>query len=161
MADDRLIFLLSRAHHKLQGHLRGRLAAAGVRLSMGQAGILFLLKQKDGRTMTELSEALSTDNSAVTGLIDRLEKLGFIHRTPCSNDRRAFRIHITSEGLEEIAKAKAIIRAVNEEIKEGSDSETIEAFRTVLQRIFEKFSRGREGQSHREDSGKPAKEREE
>lgn len=143
MADDRLIFLLSRAHHKLQNHLRGRLAAAGVRITVVQAGILFLLKHGDGRTMTELSEALSIDNSAVTGLVDRLEKLGFIVRRPCPNDRRALRIHMTEEGLQEVNKAKDIIRAVNEEIKEGFAPEEIDAFRAVLNGIFKKFSKMR------------------
>ncbi|MEJ5349420.1 MAG: MarR family transcriptional regulator [Desulfosoma sp.] len=141
MADDRLIFLLSRAHHKLQNHIKERLAAAGVRLTVAQAGILFLLKHFDGRTMTELSGALSTDNSAVTGLVDRLEKLGFIVRRPCPKDRRVYRIHITPEGIQEVNKAKDVIRAVNKEIKEGFSPEEIDVFRAVLNEIFTKFSK--------------------
>ncbi len=144
MPDDRLIFLLYRAQNKLQSHLRERLAAAGVRITPAQAGILFLLKQKDGRTMTELSEALSTDNSAVTGLVDRLEKLGCIIRTPCATDRRAYRIHITAEGFQEVEKAKEIIRKVNAEIQEGFSEQEIDAYRKVLVGIFEKFSKPRE-----------------
>ena len=90
VADDRLIFLLFRAQNKLKNYLRSQLEDAGVRITVVQAGILFLLKQKDGRTMTELSQALSTDNSAITGLADRLEKLGLIVRTMAPNDRRAY-----------------------------------------------------------------------
>lgn len=144
MPDDRLIFLLYRAQNKLQNHLKERLAVAGVRITPAQAGILFLLKQKNGRTMTELSEALSTDNSAVTGLVDRLEKLGCIVRTPCANDRRAYRIHITAEGLREVETAKEVIRKVNAEIQEGFSEKEIEAYRKVLVGIFEKFSKPRE-----------------
>ncbi|MHC1744510.1 MAG: MarR family winged helix-turn-helix transcriptional regulator [Syntrophobacteraceae bacterium] len=144
MTDDRLIFLLSKAHNKLQNHLKGQLAAAGLRITVVQAGILFLLKQRDGQTMTELSQSLSTDNSAVTGLVDRLEKLGLILRKMSPNDRRAYLIHITPDGLEEIGKAKAVIRRANEEIKEGFTPEEIDAFRRVLSSIFERACRSRE-----------------
>ena len=140
-ADDRLIFLLFRTQNKLKNHLRNQLGAAGVRITVVQAGILFLLKQRDGRTMTELSQVLSTDNSAVTGLVDRLEKLGLIVRKMAPNDRRAYLIHITPEGLEEIERAKGIIRSVNEEIKEGFSTEEINAFKKVLNNLFERFKK--------------------
>ena len=140
-ADDRLIFLLFRTQNKLKNHLRNQLGAAGVRITVVQAGILFLLKQRDGRTMTELSQVLSTDNSAVTGLVDRLEKLHLIVRKTAPNDRRAYLIHITPEGLEEIERAKGIIRSVNEEIKEGFSTEEINAFKKVLNNLFERFKK--------------------
>ena len=141
IADDRLIFLLFRAQNKLKNYLRSRLTEADVRITVIQAGILFLLKQRDGRTMTELSQVLSTDNSAVTGLADRLEKLGLIVRKMAPNDRRAYLIHITPEGLEEIERAKGIIRSVNEEIKEGFSTEEINAFKKILNNLFERFKK--------------------
>lgn len=105
---------------------------------------MFLLKQRDGRSMTELSEALFTDNSAVTGLVDRLEKLGCFGRRPCASDRRAYRIHIAAEGLQEVGKAKDVIRKVNGEIQEGFSEHEIDAYGKVLIGIFEKFSKPRE-----------------
>lgn len=144
MKDDRLIFLLAKAHNKLQNFLKGELAAAGLRITVAQAGILFLLKQRDGQTMTELSQALSTDNSAVTGLVDRLEKLGLIVRNTSPNDRRAYVVHITPDGRQEIVKAKAVIRRVNEKIKEGFTPEEINAFGRVLASIYERTSKSRE-----------------
>lgn len=151
LMDDRLIFLLFKAQNKLQNYIRNQLATAGVRISVVQAGILFLLKQKDGRTMTELSQVLSTDNSAITGLVDRLERSGFISRKMPLNDRRTYLISITPDGLEEINKARVIIRRVNEEIKEGFSVEEIESFKKVLNGIFEKF--GKNGQGRRVSGG--------
>ena len=151
LTDDRLIFLLFKTQNKLKNYVRSQLAAAGVRISEVQAGILFLLKQQDGRTMTELSQILSTDNSAITGLVDRLERSGFISRKTPLNDRRAYIISITPEGLEEIDKAREIIRKVNGEIKEGFSVEEIESFKKVLNGIFEKF--GKSGQMERISGG--------
>ena len=141
IADDRLIFLLFRAQNKLKNYLRSQLTEADVRITVVQAGILFLLKQRDGRTMTELSQVLSTDNSAVTGLADRLEKLGLIVRKMAPNDRRAYLIYITPDGLKEIDRAKGVIRRVNEEIKEGFSTEEINAFKKVLNGMFERFGK--------------------
>jgi len=141
LIDDRLIFLLFKAQNKLRNHLRSRLAATGARITVTQAGILFLLKQRDGRSMTELSRVLSTDSSAITGLVNRLEKLGFIAREAAPKDRRSYFIHITPAGLEEIDKAKGVIRSVNEEIKEGFTAEEVGAFKKVLSGVFERFGR--------------------
>ena len=151
LTDDRLIFLLFKAQNKLQNYIRSQLTTAGVRISVVQAGILFLLKQKDGRTMTELSQILSTDNSAITGLVDRLERSGFISRKMPLNDRRTYLICITPDGSEEINKARGVIRRVNEEIKEGFSVEEIESFKKVLNGIFEKF--GKSGQGQRVSGG--------
>jgi DNA-binding MarR family transcriptional regulator len=137
--DDRLIFLVFSAQQKLKTYLNGALATAGVRVTTAQAGILFLLKQKDGRTMTELSQILGIDNSTMTGLTDRLEKAGFLKRHADPGDRRASHIHITPQGLAEVEGAKAVIRRVNEEIKTGFSKEEIEAFKRVLNGFFDKF----------------------
>jgi DNA-binding MarR family transcriptional regulator len=88
LTDDRLIFLIFRAQNKLKNYIRSQLATAGVPISAVQAGILFLLEQKDGGTMTELSHILSTDNSAITDLVDRLERSGFISRKMPLSDSR-------------------------------------------------------------------------
>ncbi len=137
--DDRLIYLVFMAQQKLRNHLNTTLRAEGIKITPSQAGILFLLRQEDGRTMTELSQILGADNSSMTGLIDRLEKSGFVQRRASPEDRRALRIHITPEGIEEIGRARAVIKRVNEEIKAGHSEEEVDAFKRVLGGFFKKF----------------------
>jgi DNA-binding MarR family transcriptional regulator len=140
ITDDRLIFLVFAAQQKLKMYLNSALTSSGVRVTVAQAGILFLLKQKDGRTMTELSQILGIDNSTMTGLTDRLEKAGLLKRHANPGDRRTSHIHITPQGFTEVDGAKAVIRRVNEEIKTGFSSEEIEAFKRVLNGFFNKFT---------------------
>lgn len=78
--DDRLIYLIFTAQQKLRNHLANVMMRENVRVTPAQAGILFLLAEKDGRTMSELSRILSIDNSTLTGLVDRLEKAGLARR---------------------------------------------------------------------------------
>jgi DNA-binding MarR family transcriptional regulator len=138
--DDRLIYRLFMAQQKLRTHIGNALAAEGVRVTLGQTGILFLLLENDGQTMTELSKALAVENPTLTGLVDRLERAGFVTRAPNPSDRRSYRIHITAEGIEERDKALPIIKRMNEEIKSGFSQDEIEVFKRVLNSMVEKFN---------------------
>lgn len=137
--DDRLIYQIFMAQQKLQVSINNTLTAGGVKITLGQAGLLFLLQQDDGRTMTELSKALAVKNASLTGLIDRLEKSSFVVRKAGKTDRRSIRIYLTPEGNEECNKARPVIRRVNEEIKSGFSREEIDAFKRVLNSVFKKF----------------------
>ena len=137
--DDRLIYQIFMAQQKLQTSINNTLIAEGIRITLGQAGLLFLLQQNDGRTMTELSKALAVKNASLTGLIDRLEKAAFVRRKASKNDRRSIRIYITPKGTEECDKAKPVIKSVNETIKSGFSREEIDVFKRILNSIFQKF----------------------
>jgi DNA-binding MarR family transcriptional regulator len=140
--DDRLIYLISTAQQKLWTYLKGALSAAGILVTPAQAGILFLLEQKDGQSMSELSQTFSIDNSTITGLVDRLEKSGLVRRNASLTDRRIFRIYLTPRGVKESNRARAVIRKVNEEIKVGFSKKEIETLKRILDSFFEKFSKG-------------------
>ena len=137
--DDRLIFLVFTAQQKLRNYLKNELAKEGIRITTPQGGILALLKQNNGRTMTELSQLLSIDNSTITGLIDRLEKAGFAKRNSNPDDRRVSQIFITPQGVDEVNRSFSVFKRVNEEVKSGFSSEEVEAFKKVLGSFFEKF----------------------
>jgi len=141
MKDDRLIFLIFTAQNKLRTYLNNALVAANVRVTFVQAGILFLLKQSNGRTMSDLSQLIGVDNSTLTGLVDRLEKVGFVARQASPTDRRSLLIQVTPEGIAEGDKAKMIIKKVNEEIKTGFPPEEMEIFKGILRSFFEKFNK--------------------
>ncbi len=136
-AEDRLIYLVSMAQNRLQGRLKSALAAEGVRVTPAQSGILFLLKAKDGRTMTELGRALAIDNATITGLVDRLERDGFVRRNKSASDRRALNVSISPEGVVEVDRAKAVVKRVNESIKAGFSAGEVEAFKEILLSIIE------------------------
>jgi DNA-binding MarR family transcriptional regulator len=140
--DDRLIYLLFTAQQKLRTYLKKMMTKENVRVTTAQAGILFLLKQKDGRTTSELSQILSIDNSTITGLVDRLEKTGLVRRDASPHDRRASHVFINPQGIEEVDKAKRVIKMVNQEIKNGFSAEELESFNRILKSFFHKIDSG-------------------
>ena len=142
--DDRLIYLITRAQHSLMAHLKKELNARGNSITPVQAGILFLLR-KNAHTMTKLSRSLSIDNSAITGLVDRLEKSGLAQRTADPADRRTYLIRITEKGKAEIDRAYVTIKRVNEEIKSGFSADEIETFKRVLNSLHDRFAKDASG----------------
>jgi len=142
--DDRLIYLIFTAQQKLRTYMKNVMMKENVRVTTAQAGILFLLKQRSGQSMSEMSHYLSIDNSTLTGLVDRLERAGFVRRNSNPDDRRALNIDITDAGIRELERAKAVIRRINEEIKVGFSEQEMESFKKVLQHFTLKFNKNAE-----------------
>src|SRR6185436_6595391 len=58
-----------------------------------------------GLSQRELSDELVVDRSNVTGLVDRMEKAGWVRRADDEADRRIYRVRLTAEGRRLWAKA--------------------------------------------------------
>ena len=139
--NDRIIYQIFTAQLRLKTLLRQRLRDEGVGITLTQAGVLFLLQEKDGQRMNELSAVLGIDNSTMTGYIDRLEKSGYVKRKPCPDDRRALLITITPTGRDQADKASPVINAVNDQILSGLSNQEIDGFKSVLNKLSS-ISRG-------------------
>jgi DNA-binding MarR family transcriptional regulator len=137
--DDRLSFLVFTAQLKLKTYLKNTFSEAGVTITPAQSGILFLLKSKNGQTMSELSQVLTLDNSTLTGLVDRLERLDYVKRNAGTADRRASHVFITDKGRVEIDRARGVIHRVNEQIKADFTEGEVEAFKKILNSFFVRF----------------------
>ena len=140
IVEDRLIFLISKVYQKLIVNLQKAFSDAHLEVTPIQAMVLFLLQKRDGASLTELSQGLMLENPTVTGLTDRLEKLGYVKRADHPNDRRVYLIHLTKKGDAVAKRALPIVKKLNEQIKEGYSGKEIEDFKKVLIGAFKKFS---------------------
>ena len=132
-------FLVFTAQLKLKTYLKNTFSKAGVTITPAQSGILFLLKSKDGQTMSELSQVLTLEHSTLTGLVDRLERLDYVKRNAGTADRRASHVFITDKGRVEIDRARGVIHRVNEQIKADFTEGEVEAFKKILKSFFVRF----------------------
>ncbi len=57
-------------------------------INPAQGRILFALWQKDGISIQELGKKTSLEKSTLTSMLDRLEDIGHLIRTPSKEDRR-------------------------------------------------------------------------
>jgi DNA-binding MarR family transcriptional regulator len=74
----------------------GLLAELG--LTPVQGMVMNALDAEHPPTMSELAAATYCDNSSLTGVVDRLEALGYVERVPAPNDRRARCVALTPHG---------------------------------------------------------------
>jgi DNA-binding MarR family transcriptional regulator len=137
--EDRFIFLISKVCQKLIINLQNAFSEGGVEVTPIQVMLLFFLQKNDGSSLTQISQGLMLENPTVTGLIDRLEKSGYVKRSDHPDDRRVYLIYLTEKGNKVANKALPIIKKLNEEIKKGYSKEEIEGFKKVLVGAFNKF----------------------
>ncbi len=85
-------------------------------LSMPQYCLLGILTP-EGVSMTTVAKALRCTSAAVTGLVDRMERGGFIRRTPAKSDRRVLLLTTTAKGQQVLnlteAGAPAVAAAIH------------------------------------------------
>jgi DNA-binding MarR family transcriptional regulator len=110
-------------------------------ITAAQSGALYYLREHDGCVLTELSQALGLDKSAITGLVDRLEKKGLMERRASTSDRRAIGIFITDSGKATAEKCLMVTGEFNEMIIEGLSEKEIDTFSRILQKVISRFSR--------------------
>jgi DNA-binding MarR family transcriptional regulator len=139
VVEDRLIFLISKVYQKLITNLQKAFSESGIEVTPIQVMLLFFLQKNDGLSLTQISQGLILENPTVTGLIDRLEKSGYVKRSDHPNDRRVYLVYLTEKGNIVANKALPIVRRLNEQIKEGYSKEEIEGFKKVLVGAFNKF----------------------
>ncbi len=73
-------------------------------LTTPQFGVLEALAHLGPMKMCEIGNKLLMSGANVTGVVDRLEKKGFVRRVMNAEDRRLFLIHLTEDGSKVIAK---------------------------------------------------------
>ena len=66
-------------------------------LSIIQVRLLGILRDREPG-MQELAGYLRLDKSSMTGLVDRAERRGLVHRAPSPHDGRAVRVSLTDQG---------------------------------------------------------------
>ena len=80
---------------------------------------LFALKGEEGCQLKDLGRLLQLKNSAVTGLVARMEENGLIVRGQSALDARAGTLHLSGKGAEVLASALPLLDSLNAQLKTG------------------------------------------
>ena len=76
--------------------------------------------------MTDIAKKMGHSTAAATGLVDRIEKLGYVERIHASDDRRKIMVRITSKGVEMVAHMRKEIATDLTGILSSMDEEAAE-----------------------------------
>jgi DNA-binding MarR family transcriptional regulator len=128
-------YLISRVKSTMSNMVTQR-AVAELGVTSQQASILFMVASGKCTLAAELAREYGIDASAVTRLVDRLEKRGLLQRVRSSEDRRAVHLALTPEGLSIAARMPAIFRSVTEHLSTGFTPEEVGFLKSMLRRIL-------------------------
>ena len=134
-SDNSIAFLIAKTRNILKNEMEKELKPYGI--SYAQRVILIRLCEKDGLTQKELAQDTYFEQSNMTLMLDKLELKGLINREPKENDRRAYLVKITPEGM----KLKDSLVALGEKIIDrafrGVASEEKALLAKLLQTVYE------------------------
>lgn len=93
-------------------------------ISFSQFYLLSYLSTSREMTMTDIARKMGHSTAAATGLVDRMEKLGYVERAHAADDRRKVMVRITQKGLDLVAKLRAALQTrVAEAMEESKASD--------------------------------------
>jgi DNA-binding MarR family transcriptional regulator len=134
---DCLYYLISRSTLVATAVLKKELEAAGVpQVRPAYLGVLMTLWNDDGPGGVELGRKAGLEPSSMTGLLDRMERDGLIHREADPEDRRAQRIYLTRAGKRSLG---AVMKVVDQTLAKGSkgvSSSDISRTKAILRRFL-------------------------
>ena len=99
--------------------------------------IIFALWGKDGVPIKTLCEKTSLDKSTLTGIIDRLERDGYVERKSSETDKRSTLISLTGKEQEFAKNIQKVSTQMNKIFYKGFSDDEIIQFEEMLTRILE------------------------
>ena len=130
MKDERIYYKLNLSQHLLSKRVDA-LLVKNLGIKSVQLGAIFFLLENDGCMLGELSAGLNLNNSAITGLVSRMEKAALLKRVPCSVDGRSFLLFLTEKAKLIGRKAVPLTAQFNQRLYFGfteAEMETVNRF---------------------------------
>ena len=95
-------------------------------VSYPQFFLLTYLSSEEYLTMSVIAQKMGHSTAAATGLVDRLEKLGYVERMHAAEARRKIMVRITTKGIQLVSKMRKEIATDLAGILAGMDEEEAE-----------------------------------
>lgn len=136
--DRRLFFTMHRAQKAIAAY-----AAAGLDehlgVSVAQLTTLMYVSKHSGCSLTALAELLDLNKSAVTGLVQRMERAGTLRRESNPDDGRGSLLFVTPKGEALRERAVPLLRRLNGELTEGFSNDEMEIVYRYLNGLIRRF----------------------
>lgn len=134
-----LVFLLNSCQRRVQHWIEAQ-TPEPEHLTAAQAGVLFMLEKQDGVLLGELASQLDIVPSAISGLIDRMQKQHWVQRQKCPLDGRAIRVWLTEQGSAQLKPLKSQLAELNSKLSQGFNAQELATVEKWLRHIQNEFS---------------------
>lgn len=131
--------LIKRVSKLMKQEFNKNMVDMNLKFTPPQSMVTGILVHHGPLKVSDLSERMNLSNSTVSGIVDRLEKMGYVKRIRSEEDRRVVMIDIVPELRETFKeKFKAIDEFLSQRIESSSEEEIEEILRGLhtLERVM-------------------------
>ena len=125
---------------RMNYHLEGR-GIAKLGITVGQCHLLFLIKERESMTMSELAAAIGVTTGAATGFISRLLGRKLVSRYHDTEDRRRVMVKLTSKGEAVMAEILKLKRKRLDGVLSVITAAEQQAFSEIINKIYNYLKR--------------------
>jgi DNA-binding MarR family transcriptional regulator len=89
----------------------------------------------DGITIGELGQRVALDGSTITGILDRMEKSGYVERRPNAEDRRSALVYLTEKAREVGPGIISFADELDAAIRKNFSAQDMAVFERILREL--------------------------
>ena len=127
--------LIRRLHQQSTYCFAQRTQAAGIDLTPVQYAALEAINSRPATDQARVAEIIGYDRATIGGVIDRLEKKGWISRVVSDRDRRARELTLTGDGQQVLSVLHPIVQAVQQDILHPLSEAERESFVSLARKV--------------------------
>ena len=131
-----------KAMHRLEllRRIKARSLMADSGLHPGQPRLLEYIRSHPGCTQKEAADELDVTPASAAASLKRLERAGYVVRTPDEKDARRNRLSITKVGLERMEEHRRRFDALDQRMFSGMTDSEVAAFRSACEKMFDNLA---------------------
>ena len=110
--------------------------ALGLDLTSVQFAALSVLRDNPGIEQARIAALIAYDRATIGGVIDRLERKGYVERHTSDQDRRAKSVRLTDLGRRTLEQVSPIVTALQDDILGGLSETERQQFLQYAQKVL-------------------------
>jgi DNA-binding MarR family transcriptional regulator len=130
---EHICFNVGRVMRRVYEHYDSRLSPFN--LTTPQYMVFNALWMGDGITIGELGQRVALDGSTITGILDRMEKTGYVERRPNAEDRRSALVYLTEKAREVGPRIISFADELDATIRKDFSAQDMAVFERVLRKL--------------------------
>lgn len=130
-----ICFNIGRVMRRVYDHYEQRLIPYN--LTTPQYFVFNALWMGDGISINKLGERVFLDSSTLTGIIDRMERNGYVERRPNPDDRRSLMIYLTDKAQKLGPRILEFADELDTTLRQPFSKEEMNNFERVLRALAE------------------------
>lgn len=133
-------FLLDRTSRRVKQYAKKKFKDLDFGITVDQWIVLRELHQDDNLSQSKLAELTFKDTPTLTRIIDLLCQKGLTERQMNPQDRRKFRIRLTTQGRSKVEELSPKVAVIRKKAWENLEKKDFEHFKHILDTIYNNLS---------------------